>query len=95
MGILKPLLTLLAHKVFVAQALIVDPMAKELVEVKVMLHQKSDVACFELHRLVSKNFRVWPDVDIEGSRGVARARGIPLECSNTNLERVHPTAAML
>ena len=70
-------------------------MIEELVKVKVVFHEEANITCLELHRLVAKNLRVRPDVDIEGTAGVGRAACVPLEACDANLERIHPATIVL
>ena len=93
--VLQTLLNFFADKLRVAQTLIVHTVIKELVEVKVVFHEEANITCLELHRLVSKNLRVWPHVDIEGPAGVSRAACVPLEARDANLERIHPATVVL
>ena len=57
----------LSHDFLITEALIVHTEGKELVEVKVVLHEESNVASLELHSLITEDFRVRPNVGIEGT----------------------------
>ena len=46
----------LSHDFLITEALIVHTEGKELVEVKVVLHEESNVASLELHSLITEDF---------------------------------------
>jgi len=52
-------------KILVAQTLVIDPKVEELVKVEIVLHEKSNVARFELHGGVAEYLRVGPDVSVK------------------------------
>ena len=54
-----------ADHFLIAQSLIVDALAEELVEVKVVLHKEANVAGLELHSLVALDLRVRPHVRVK------------------------------
>ena len=93
--ILGSLRNFLSDHLLVTQSLVIDSKAEKLVEVEVVLHQEANVARFELHRLISKDFGVRPDVGIERSRSVCGAFGVPLEACDADLKSVHPAAIVL
>ena len=90
-----PLSNFLADHLRVTQSLIVDTLAEELVEVKVVLHKEANVAGLELHSLVALDLRVWPHVRVKWAGGVSGALGVPFEAAHSNLESVHATAIVL
>ena len=49
----------------ITKALVINTFRKELVKVKVILNQKSDVTCLELQCFVSEYFGVWKNVEVE------------------------------
>ena len=93
--VLRPLRNFFANEICIAQSLVVDPHAEEFVEVKVVLHEKANVATLELTSLIAKDVRLWPHVSIKGPRGVGGAPGVPFEAANTDLESVHAHAVVL
>ena len=76
-------------KFLIGESLVIHTLNEQLVEVEVVLHQEFDIRCLELHGLVPKDVRMWPDVSIEGARNVLFLQRIPLESCNSDLERVH------
>ena len=46
----------LSHEVLITEALVVYTESEELVEVKVVLHEESNVASLELHSLITEDF---------------------------------------
>ena len=54
--ILRLLRDFLPHDFLITEALVVHTEGKELVEVKVVLHEESNVASLELHSLITENF---------------------------------------
>ena len=53
--ILSPLRDFLSNDVLITEALVVDTESEELVKVKVVLHEESNVACLELHSLITED----------------------------------------
>ena len=53
--ILGPLRDFLSYDVLITEALVVDTESEELVKVKVVLHEESNVACLELHSLITED----------------------------------------
>ena len=93
--IFGPLSDFFADNFLIAQSLIVDTLAEELVEVKVVLHKEANVAGLELHSLVALDLRVGPHVRVKWAGGVGGALGVPFEAAHSNLESVHATAIVL
>jgi len=54
-GVRGSLCNLFPNQFLIAQALIIYTKVKKLVEVEVVLHQKADIACLELHSLVAQD----------------------------------------
>ena len=46
----------LSHEVLITEALVVHTESEEFVEVKVVLHEESNVASLELHSLITEDF---------------------------------------
>ena len=57
----------LPHDVLVTEALVVHTEGEELVEVEVVLHEEPNVAGLELHSLITEDFRVRPNIGVEGT----------------------------
>ena len=87
--ILCPLRYFLSHEVLITEALVVYTESEELVEVKVVLHEESNVASLELHSLITEDFWVRPNIGIKGAWSVRRPSRVPLEATHANLESVH------
>jgi len=49
----------------ITKALVINTFRKELVKVKVILNQKSDVTCLELQCFVFEYFGMWKNVEVE------------------------------
>ena len=92
--ILRLLRDFLSDDFLITEALVVHTEGEELVEVKVVLHEEPNVAGLELHSLIAKDFRVRPNIGIEGTRSVSCPSGIPLEATHANLESVHASTVV-
>lgn len=87
----------LLHKLFdsipddmlLAQSGVADRLSEELVEVKVVLKQKLEAACVELHYFLVHYLRIRKSIEVEGSDRVALLAVIPLKCCKTDLESIH------
>ena len=66
-GVLGSLRNLFPNQLLVAESLVVYAKVEQLVEVKVVLHQKANVAGLELHGLVAEDLRVRPHENVEGA----------------------------
>ena len=54
--ILCPLRDFLSYDVLITEALVIHTESEELVKVKVVLHEESNVASLELHSLITEDF---------------------------------------
>ena len=61
----------LSDDFLITEALVVHTEGEELVEVKVVLHEESNVASLELHSLITEDFRVRPNIGIKRTRSVS------------------------
>ena len=84
----------LSDDVLITEALVVHTEGEELVEVKVVLHEESNVASLELHSLITEDFWVRPNIGIKGTWSVSSPSGVPLKATNANLESVHASAVV-
>ena len=85
----------LSNELLVTQALVVYSVGKKLVEVKVVLDEKPDVAWLELACFVTKNLRLGPYIRIKRPWGVGRTSSVPLKAAYTHLECIHSITIML
>ena len=78
----------------VAKSLIAYAIFEQLVKIKIVLHQKVDIAAIKLHRFFAHHCTGWPNIKVKWSTHINTTSLIPLKCTNTKLKSIHSGATM-
>ena len=83
------------NQFLVAQSLVTHSLCKQLVEVKLILHEKINAGGIELHDLFIHNLGIGKNVKVKWTHNIFVLLFIPLKSGDSKLECVHPLAVVL
>ena len=74
--------------------MVADSIFEQFIEIKVVLHQKVDVAAVKLHNLLVHDCASWPTVKVKWSAHVNTTLRVPFECTDSELKSIHSCATV-
>ena len=83
------------NQVLVAQSLVAHSLGKQLIEVKLVLHEEINAGGIELHHFFVHDLGIGENVKVKWTHNIFVLLFIPLKSGDSELECVHPLAVML